>query len=319
MHLEVVIVNYRTPGLTVDCLRSLEEEVRARGDTHVTVIDGASGDDSAQTIPAAIEAESWDRWVSFVPLDVNGGFAYGNNAGISPALASESPPDYVLLLNPDTLVHPRALTELVDFMAARPQVGIGGSRLEDRDGTVRFSAFRFASPLSELEGMLRLGPVSRLLRRYLVNPPIQDRPHRTDWVAGASMIVRRQVFTDVGLLDPEYFLYYEESDFCLRAARAGWECWYVPQSRVIHLVGQSSGVTGAARMEKRTPPYWFASRRRYFVKNHGHLYALAAHLCWLTGYSLWTLRRWVSRRPRIDPPHLGRDFIRWTFLSTRTS
>jgi N-acetylglucosaminyl-diphospho-decaprenol L-rhamnosyltransferase len=318
MRLCIVIVNYRTPQLTVDCLRSLEDQVRRRGDARVVVVDGASPDDSVALIGRALDDQGWHGWVDLMPLDVNGGFAYGNNAAIHPALEAEAPPDFVLLLNPDTIVLPGALTHLVDFMERHPRAGIAGSRLENRDGTARFSAFRFASPLGELESMLRLGPVSRLLRRYLVNPPIRTEEHRTDWVAGASMIVRRQVFVDIGLLDPGYFLYFEESDFCLRAARAGWECWYVPQSRVVHLVGQSSGVTGAGRTERRTPPYWFASRRRYFRKNHGLAGALAADACWLSGYALWTLRSWVTRRARIDPPCLGRDFIRWTYFPRRT-
>jgi len=314
MKLTVIIVNYRTGGLTVDGLRSLADEVESRGDTRVVVVDGDSGDDSVEVIAAAIKREGWGGWVELMPLDVNGGFAYGNNAGIAPLLARHDAPDYILLLNPDTVVHARALTHLVDFMDAHPRVGIAGSRLENTDGTPRFSAFRFASPLSELESNLRFGPVSRLLRNHLVNPPIQECEHRTDWVAGASMIIRRQVFDQIGLMDPTYFLYYEEADFCLRAARADWECWYVPQSRVIHLVGQSSGVTGAGRTKKRTPPYWFASRRHYFAKNHGLGYALLTDGLWLLGYSLWTLRRWLTRRPHIDPPCLGRDFIRWTFF-----
>jgi N-acetylglucosaminyl-diphospho-decaprenol L-rhamnosyltransferase len=319
MRLEIVIVNYRTPELTVDCLRSVEAEIQERGDTHVVVVDGDSGDDSVEIIGTALKENDWDSWVSFLPLEVNGGFAYGNNAAIGPALERAEPPDFVLLLNPDTIARPEALTHLMDFMDAHPRAGIAGSRLEDRDGTVRYSAFRFASPWSELEGMARLGVVSRLLRPHLVNPPIQDSDHRTDWVAGASMIIRREVFAAIGMLDPEYFLYYEEADFCLRAVRAGWECWYVPASRVIHLVGQSSGVTGAGRTQKRTPPYWFASRRRYFRKNHGLVQALAADAGWLMGYALWSVRRCLTRRQRIDPPCLGRDFIHWTYFPPRAS
>ena len=136
---------------------------------------------------------------------------------------------------------------LVEFMNDHPKVGIAGSRLENPNGTPQCSAFRFHSVLSELEGGLRLGIVSRLLRNRVVAPPVSDEQHETDWVAGASMIVRHGVFADIGLMDEGYFLYFEEVDFCLRAHRAGWHCWYVPASRVVHLVGQSSGVTGADR------------------------------------------------------------------------
>lgn len=311
----VVIVNYRTADLTIDCLRSLQREIDERGDTYVVVVDGDSGDDSPQKISSAIEDNAWSEWAEMRALDTNGGFAYGNNAGFAEVLSGDIAPQYVLLLNPDTIAKPRALTELVDFMDANPSAGIAGSRLENRDGTARFSAFRFASPWSEFESNIRLGLVSRLLQKYLINPPIQEQAHSTDWVAGASMIIRNQVFDDIGAMDPTYFLYYEETDFCLRAKRAGWSCHYVPTSRVIHLVGQSSGITGAGRTAKRVPAYWFASRRYYFQKNYGKITALMADSMWLLGYSLWTARRWLSRRPHIDPPKLGRDFIRWTLLN----
>jgi GT2 family glycosyltransferase len=115
-------------------------------------------------------------------------------------------------------------------MKAHPEVGIAGSRLEDLDGTPQHSAFRFPSVLSELDGGLRLGVVSKLLSKWLVAPPISEVACPTEWVAGASMIVRREVFESVGLMDEKYFLYYEEMDFCLAAHRprcpfCGAEFW----------------------------------------------------------------------------------------------
>ena len=314
MSVLVVIVNYRTGKLTTDALRSLASEARARGDVTAVVVDGNSGDDSVATLAEAIAREGWQSWVELRPLDVNGGFAYGNNAGIEPALKSGLAPDWVLLLNPDTVLRPGAVTFLVDFMAAHPRVGIAGSRLENPDGTPQYSAFRFHHPFAEFEAAVRCRPASWLLRRWLLNPPIADQPHRTQWVTGASMMVRRQVFDQIGLLDPAYFLYYEETDFCLRAARAGWECWYVPDSRVVHLVGQASGVTGTRAALRRRPPYWFASRRRYYRKNHGLTMALLADICFLCGYGLWNLRRLLTGRAAIDPPCLARDLVRWSLF-----
>ncbi len=88
----VVIVNYRTPGLTIDCLRSLVNEVESLPGTRVAVSDNASGDRSVAEISSAIATEGWNEWASFVPLDCNGGFAFGNNALIRPALESPNPP-----------------------------------------------------------------------------------------------------------------------------------------------------------------------------------------------------------------------------------
>jgi GT2 family glycosyltransferase len=316
MKLLVVIVNYRTAGLTVDCLRSLAPEIaRVSGTTKVVVTDNLSGDDSVSRIQRAIDDNGWSAWATMMPLPRNGGFAYGNNEGIRPFLASQTDkPDYVLLLNPDTVIHPGAVTELLKFMDARAEVGLAGSRLEDPDGTPQVSAFRFHSIASEFEHGMRLGPISKVLAKWRVAPPVPGEPCPTDWVAGASMIIRRSVFDAVGLLDDAFFMYFEEVDFCLRARRAGFACWYVPQSRVVHLVGQASGVTDAGRAKRRRPAYWFDSRRRYFLKNHGRLKTLLADSAWAAGFALFRVRQLVQRKPSNDPKLMLWDFVRFNFL-----
>ena len=203
---------------------------------------------------------------------------------------------------------------LVEFMEDRPDVGIAGSRLEEPDGTPQLSAFRFPSVLGELEGGLRLGPASRLLARWVGAPAVPTGPGPTDWVAGASMIIRSAVFEAVGLMDEGYFMYFEEVDFCHRARRAGWPCWYVPAAHVVHLVGQSSGVTNPSAAQRRRPSYWFRARRRYFLNNHGRLATVLADLAWSLGHVSYRLRRLVQRKPDTDPQWLLWDFIRFNFL-----
>ncbi len=316
MRLLVVILNYRSASLCIDCLRSLVLEVDANPGTRVVVTDAPSGDDSVARIGAAIADNGWGDWCTLTPLAKNGGFAYGNNEAVRPALAAGDKPAYVLLLNPDTVVRPGAVKALVDFMDARPTAGIAGSRLEHPDGQPQRSAFRFPTVLSEIESGLRLGPVSKVLKKRVVAQPVPEgtEPVRTDWVAGASMIVRREVFDAVGLLDDGYFMYFEEVDFCLRAARAGWPCWYVPASRVVHLVGQSSGVTDVKQANKRRPRYWFESRRRYFVRNHGWLKTAVADVGWMASFALFRVRRLIQRKPDTDPAHLLGDFARNSVL-----
>ncbi|HEX8911137.1 MAG TPA: glycosyltransferase family 2 protein [Humisphaera sp.] len=317
MRLLVVILNYRSASLCIDCLRSLAPEVAANPGTRVVVADAPSGDDSPTRIPAAIGENAWGGWCEFKALEKNGGFAYGNNEALRPYLADGADkPEYVLLLNPDTVVRPGAVPALVAFMDGHPQAGIAGSRLEHPDGRPQISAFRFPTVLSEIEAGLRLGPVSKLLKKRVVALPVPagTEPVRTDWVAGASMIVRREVLETVGLLDDGYFMYFEEVDFCLRAARAGWPCWYVPASRVVHLVGQSSGVTDVKQANKRRPRYWFESRRRYFVRNHGVLKTAAADVLWMLGFATYRARRVVQRKPDTDPAHLLGDFARNSVL-----
>lgn len=311
MRLLIVIVNYRTPDLVIDCLRTLEPELRGiTGGVRVSLVDGKSPDDSVAKLTAAIADNGWGDWCDFRPLPTNGGFAFGNNEAIRPYLAeSADKPDLIYLLNPDTLVRPGAIQTLLAFMDARPDVAIAGSRCEDPDGTPQSSAFRFHGIASEFEMAARFGPISRLLNGWIVAPPPRDDEHQVDWVVGASMMIRRAVVDRVGLLDDGYFMYFEETDFCLRARRAGFSCWYVPGARIVHLIGQASGVTDAAKKNKRRPTYWFQARRRYFTKNYGLIYAAIADLAFIVGFSSWRMRRVIQRKPDEDPQHFLRDFV----------
>ena len=307
----IVIVNWRTADLTIDCLRSLAWQVSdPTVDARVIITDNASGDGSIDRIAAAIAESGW-TWAETMPLPRNGGFAYGNNAALRARLPlTGGGCEFVLLLNPDTIVRDGALRELVAFMEAHPGVGIAGSRLEDPDGTPQISAFRFHGVASEFERGMRLGLVTRLLRNKTVPQPIPTQAGPADWLAGASMIIRRAVFEQIGLLDEGYFMYYEEVDFCLRARRAGFEIWYVPSSRVVHLVGAASQLSDARKHRKRRPAYWFDSRRRYYLKNFGPLRSAAADAAFIIGFAIYRLRRFVQRKPDTDPPMFLWDSLR---------
>jgi GT2 family glycosyltransferase len=308
----IIIVNYRTPGLVADCLHSLLGDVRAEPDCRVIVVDNASGDDSVSRLQTTIKAAGW-TWAEVLPLDHNGGFAFGNNAAIRPLHRSDDPPAYFHLLNPDTYIRPGAVSKLIDFMEGHPEVGIAGSGLEYPNGRPQCAAFHFHGLLSELESGIRFGPVTKVLQRWMVAPPPRDVPHRTDWVCGASMMIRNEVFDAIGLMDEGFFLYYEETDFCLRAKQAGWPCWFVPRSRVVHLEGQSTGATGAAVKRRRLPKFWFDSRRRYFRKHHGAGYELMANSIHAAGFALWRMRKWIQFREDEDTPYYLWDFLRNTW------
>jgi N-acetylglucosaminyl-diphospho-decaprenol L-rhamnosyltransferase len=305
----VAVVNYKTATLTLDCLTSLAAEHQGGLRMRVTVVDNASEDDSLEVLHQGLEALQRPDWIQVEQLPRNGGFAYGNNIVLRKALESSHPPDYILLLNPDTVVCGGAIAPLIRFLDEHPKVGLVGSRLEDPDGTPQISAFRFPSCWSELDHGLRLGIASRLIGHRRVALPIAAEPYAADWLAGASLMIRREVLTSAGLFDEDYFLYFEEVDFCHRAQQAGWECWYVPASRVVHLVGQSTGVTDTRRSPQRMPTYWFESRRRYFLKFHGAIYLAIADLLWMMGFGLWRMRRWLLQKPDSDPPHFLWDFF----------
>jgi GT2 family glycosyltransferase len=313
----IVIVNYRTAELAIACLHSLEGEVQAtagRGRVRVVVTDNASGDGSVLRLQEAVRNFGWGEWVSIQPLERNGGFAWGNNAAIRPALQSSEPAEYIWLLNPDTVVGPGTLATLVDFLASHPEAGIVGCRLVDPEGAAEWSAFRFPSVLGELENGMRLGLVSRILERWVVSPPAPSITSPCDWASGASLMIRRAVFEAIGLLDENYFLYFEEVDFCLRARRAGWTCWYVPHAQVLHLAGQSTGVTGQKARSARRPDYWFAARRYYFRKHLGPARTLLADLAWSLGFLSFRIRQRLQRRVDTDARFLLHDFIHYNFL-----
>ena len=313
MKVLVVILNYRTPGLAVQCIQSLESEVARVGSMRVVVTDNNSGDDSVEVIGGAIGDNGWD-WCTLIPLSVNGGYSFGNNAGIRPYLESDDSPEYVMLLNPDAYIRENAVVNLLAFMERNPNVGIAGARVEDGSGNPASSAFHFPSASTELLEGFKLGMLSKLLHQRQLVYPVSDEPMPVDWVTGAAMMIRRQVLEDVGLLDEEYFLYFDEVDFCFRARQAGWPAYYVPDSLVVHLQAQATGITDSRQEKVRFPDYWFESRRRFYVKNRGKTHAMVADLAFLLGFSTYRIRRVVQRKPDDDPPHFWWDFMRHSVL-----
>lgn len=310
----VSIVAWKGADLTIACLRSIEPELASVPGTRVIVVDNASPDGAADRVEQAIADNGWSAWATLIRAPRNGGFAAGNNIAIRAMLAEPDPAEFVLLLNPDTLVRPGAFRILVDFLAAHPEAGIAGGRSEDLDATPQMCCFRFPNAINELLGYLGIGVLDRLLQRHLTRLGIPEEPRAVDWVSGAFMLVRKEVIDDIGLMDESYFLYFEETDFTRRARLAGWGCWHVPQSRIVHLVGQSSGVTVRDRRPARLPSYWFESRRRYFVLNHGRLYAAMADLLVIAAYPVGRVLRWLRRKPNRNAPHFLADFIRHSAL-----
>jgi N-acetylglucosaminyl-diphospho-decaprenol L-rhamnosyltransferase len=308
-----VIVTYRTAQLTIKCLRSIQSERQIDGlSIRVIVVDNASGD--APAIEDAIEANGWASWVTLISAPKNGGFGYGNNLGIQRAYETH-PPDYVHVLNPDTVLRPAAISSLVRFLEANPHVGIAGSSYECLDGSDWPIAFRFPSLLSELSYGLQMGVVARLFRRWTVARPMSKIAQPTDWVSGASMMIRPAVLVAIGGFDENYFLYFEETDFCHRAHQAGFATWYVPESRVMHIMGQSTKVTDEKSVLERYPPYWFESRRRYFVVRFGIGRAIAIDIVAVLANSLGLLKRTLQLRSGI--PHYIRDLLKHSILWPR--
>jgi N-acetylglucosaminyl-diphospho-decaprenol L-rhamnosyltransferase len=309
MKLLVVIVSYRVTELTIDCLRSLSGVIDEVEGTRVVVCENGTGGDAEERLRRAIAENGWDARVDLTAIFPNRGFTGGNNAVIRPVLRAADPPEYILLLNADTIVLEHALDTLVEFMDDHPNAGIAGSLLLSPARTPQGSPFRFPGIASELDRGLRLGIISRLLSPWSIAMPKSQEPCRVDWVAGASMILRRTMLEQIGLLDEGLYTYFDDPDICLRAMRAGWETWYVPESRVVHLEGATTGVTGQGPPRRR-PAYLHQARRRYFLKNYGACYTMLADAAFLIGFAAWRLRRRLQRKPDTDPPHELIDSIR---------
>jgi len=311
-----VVVNFRTSEMTLRALHALLREMEAIPSARAIVVDNDSGDGSLERLAAGVRAMGAEERISVIASGRNGGFGFGVNMGVRQALAAPDQADAIYLLNSDAFPDPGALRELIAFQEAHPEAAITGSYIHGPDGEPHITSFRFPTLPGEMVSNLGLGIVSRLLSRWEVAIPVPTAPRRVDWLAGASMLIRREVFDHIGLFDEGFFLYYEETDFCRRAARAGFETWYVPASSVAHVGGGSTGVKDTSRPRAA---YWFESRNRYFLRHHGRLYLFAANVSWVLTFAAWRIRRRIQGKPDPDPPGLLRDFLRHALAARWTS
>lgn len=276
LDLAIIVLNYRTPDMTIDCLATLEGEMDGR--TRVVVVDNASGDGSAERLEAAVAERGWSAWATVLRSPVNGGFAAGNNLGIRSVDAAA-----YFLLNSDTLVRPGALRTLREVMDARPDAGLIAPGLLRASGEPDDSFFRIPGPLSELVRGANTGPVTRLLGRHAVTLPPSEEPVEPGWVGFAAVVVRREVIAQVGLLDEGYFMYFEDVDYCRRVRKAGWKILYWPAAKIVHLLGGSSQVTQQEKLHRRAPRYFYEARSRYFTTYYGRAGLWAANCLWYAG------------------------------------
>jgi N-acetylglucosaminyl-diphospho-decaprenol L-rhamnosyltransferase len=283
----VVIVNYRTAALTVECVRAVEAQRAALAGGRVLVVDNCSGDGSVEQIRTALHDGGWGDWVEVLAMPRNGGFAYGNNAGLARALEIDPAFFALVLLNPDAQLAAGALDALIATLTLESDIGIAGALIANPHGGEEHSAHRWPSPLGEFASASQLAFFTRLRQRRLPTDGVHG-VRWCDWVSGACIAIRHDVFKAIGALDERYFLYFEEVDFCRRARLAGWRCASVPRARVIHIEGASTGIRASNR---RRPAYWYASRRRFFVKAYGLGGLLLGDLLWAFGRSSLLLRR----------------------------
>jgi hypothetical protein len=254
LDLSVVIVNYNTRDLLRDCLHSALES-RGSISFEVAVVDNASTDGSVEM------ARSEFPQVRLIASAVNGGYAYANNLGLKAAQQAR----YYLLLNPDTVLPPSALADMVAYMDGKPDAGIAGPRLVLTDGGLDLACRRgFPSPavsLYRLSGLSRLFPKSRRFGRYNMTYLNPDEEAEVDSVVGAFMMVRAEAMAQAGLLDEAFFMYGEDIDWAFRIKQAGWKVYYNPAVTVLHY-------KRAASRHSRRAQYEFQRAMLIFYRKH---------------------------------------------------
>jgi N-acetylglucosaminyl-diphospho-decaprenol L-rhamnosyltransferase len=247
-----VIVNFRTPDLTVNAIKSVLRDGLAG--CYVCVVDNASGDQSSQIIATAIEQNNWFDSVQFCQAPYNGGFAFGCNLGVR-AASKVCSPKFVMFLNPDAQMPYGALGEFTRLFERDRTLGIVGATISSPDGTVQSAPNRFPSPKVELLQGARVGFIDKLLLPSFASEESGELTY-CDWVSGACFAVRSSLLQSLGGLDEQYFLYFEEVDFCWRAKRASWKVAVTSTIKAIHEEGASTGITSVIH---RRPPYWLSA------------------------------------------------------------
>lgn len=309
-----VIVNYRTPELTEKCLAALAAERMLLPLLKAVVVDGGSGDGSAERLSDYVAADEYRDWASVLPLPINGGFAWANNEAIGRLLQQPEPPKFVYVLNPDTQVEPGAVLSLATYLAIHPRAGAVGSQLLEPDGSLTGSAFSFPTLRGEFSRGARTGVVDRILNVPPISIDASDA-REVDWATGASVMFRADALREVGLFDEGFFLYHEDIELMWRLRKAGWGVAFEPRSRVCHVGGAATGVhsrQSSAPVGPRRPRYWYRSRARLFALNRGRAVAMLAYAAWFAGYLIWALRRGTGLGRGAKPfSHQIRDHARY--------
>lgn len=226
----IVIVNWNTRECLRDCLASIYAQTRHIV-FEVVVVDNASEDGSAAMVRAQFPQ------VRLIENRENRGFAAANNQGIAMVHAR-----YVLLLNPDTVVLDGAVQKIVAYADEHRDAGVVGCQVWMNETEIQRTCFSFPSVwdlIVQTTGLHRVFPRSRLFGRALLGWWDRLDEREVDVVSGMFMLVRREAIEDVGVMDEDYFVYTEETDWCYRFKQAGWRCLFTPVARIIHLDGGS--------------------------------------------------------------------------------
>lgn len=272
LDLSIVIINFNTPQLTKQCVDSIIKYCKGIN-YEIIVVDNASTDDSVKRLEKIKQS-------LLLRSKINLGFAGGNNLGIHKAKGK-----YVLLLNSDTIINSKVLQKMVDWMDNNPKVGISTCSLLNEDGSIQGtggyfpSLFKVFAWMSFIDDIPFLDTIIKPFHPMHSKSPYKGfgfygQTRELDWVTGAFMLTRREVFDNVGLLDEDYFMYVEDVDFAYRAKKSGWKVAYLPKFEITHLGGKSSNkefpiiseFTALKQFYKKHYPAWQYPILRFLFK-----------------------------------------------------
>lgn len=273
----VSIINYKTADMTLQCVQSVLDDMTGINGC-VVITDNLSADGSVEKIEAWIAAQPEGTQVIFVKSDMNSGFSGGNNQGFAACDAN-----FYLVLNSDAYIKPGFFRALLNATETRPEAGFFAPRIDYEDGGTQHSCFRFHTPSSEFLRSAKLKVFERLLPKSSVSLGPDPDLSQIEWASFACLLLRGEMMAQIGPMDEGYFLYFEDSEYCLRARRAGWSVTYVPEARAVHLRGGSGPVKTLEKQKAELPPYFYAARTRFFYQAHGQIGLLAANLGWYLG------------------------------------
>ena len=271
----IVMVNWNRADDTLACLESIRRmDYR---NLHVTLIDNGSTDASPEVLGRIPD-------IDFVPAGENLGIARANNIGIRRALDAGAA--YILLLNNDTVVQREMLTRLVRACRRDPRVGIVGPAMYyyDQPTTLWFAGGR----------ILRWRGDTAHVGMHEPDHGQYAGTRETDYITSCALLARREVFDEVGLIDPAYFIYFDETDLCVRARRAGWKILFVPEARLWHRISSTMG-SGSAR-------YWhhYTRSRLIFIRKHASPAEKASALAYVALVDTPRLLAHFLRRRKTD-------------------
>jgi GT2 family glycosyltransferase len=266
----VVIVSYNTREILSNCLDALFRNSTGLA-MEVFVVDNDSRDQSAAMVSERFPA------VHLIANRQNLGFAAANNQAFR-----QSSGKYIVLLNPDAYVGPSSIPNAVRYMESHPDCGLCGGKIISPEGRLEPSARRFPSPLTKLltlSGLRAKYPSSPWLNWHEFGGFAHDRPMEVDWVPGTFTIVRKTMLDAIGPFDERFFIYYEETDLCLRAKKAGWKVFFIPDAEVMHIGGASSKTRKDKTYDSAASQvlsFRMRSEWLYYRKNHGVMTMLSS-------------------------------------------